>query len=188
MVTLKVQRWPIPDYFMAYFLPHPEGNANIYRTTHSSQPGPTGITTLPPATVRRHCTCLPAAHLQPFSPIKNPQRSQIISNHTQYSSARLPCHIYVLLENLLNFIDFFLIFFVYFWNQTGLFSYELWVLMLGLCCFKAANVSQWKSMIILLFWNIFHLKKDWTSVHLAGHLSHSHPLKLLFIIRSLKYV
>lgn len=82
MVTLKVQRWPIPDYFMAYFLQHPEGNANIYRIIHSSQPGPTGTATLPPATVRRHCTCLPAAHLQPSSPIKYPQRSQIVSNFT----------------------------------------------------------------------------------------------------------
>lgn len=28
MVTVEVQRCPIPDYFMAYFLEHPEGNAN----------------------------------------------------------------------------------------------------------------------------------------------------------------
>lgn len=28
MVTVKVQRCPILDYFMAYFLEHPEGNAN----------------------------------------------------------------------------------------------------------------------------------------------------------------
>lgn len=63
MVTLKVQRWPIPDYFMAYFLQHPEGNANIYSRTRSSPPRPTGTATLPPINVRRHCTCLPTVSL-----------------------------------------------------------------------------------------------------------------------------
>lgn len=107
MVTLKVQRWPIPDYFMPYFLQHPEGNANIYRTTHSSQAGPTGTATLPPATARRHCTCLPAAHLQPFSPISNPQRSQIISNITLKNSAHLFCQMHVLLEKPITFLYIF---------------------------------------------------------------------------------
>lgn len=72
MVTLKVQRWPIPDYFMAYFLQHPEGNANIYSRTRSSPPRPTGTATLPPISVRRHCTCLPTVSLS----LKIPKRKK----------------------------------------------------------------------------------------------------------------
>lgn len=64
---------------MAYFLQHPEGNANIYSRTRSSPPRPTGTATLPPINVRRHYTCLPTVSLSLKTPKGTKKNSSLIT-------------------------------------------------------------------------------------------------------------
>lgn len=103
MVTLKVQRWPIPDYFMAYFLQHPEGNANI-------------IGLLIQANWRQqeqqHCPLLLFSDTAPASPrtplpYLKPTKEPSNQSSYPYIYPHTCCHIYVLFEYLLLFFDFF---------------------------------------------------------------------------------
>lgn len=55
MVTVKVQRCPILDYFMAYLVEHPVEMQTV-RTSRSSDPRPPHTATLPP------CYCLQTLH------------------------------------------------------------------------------------------------------------------------------